>query len=176
MRSLTLVAVVAAAIAGIITAVFLFYVPTGSTVADTGDENKPAGSVTPSGNGYRQINVTANGVQLVADIASTGDQRSRGLAVKDSLADNQAMLFVFTKENNYGFWMYNMKFPIDIIWLDSNRQVVHIEHGLEPCDADSCPTYTPDAKALYVLETVSGFAKEHGIIEGMIIEFDTSKL
>ncbi|MDQ4012401.1 MAG: DUF192 domain-containing protein, partial [Thermoproteota archaeon] len=71
------------------------------------------------------------------------------------------------------FWMKNMKFPIDIIWLDSDKTIVHIEHNLQPCSFELlCPTYKPNVESLYVLETVGGFAEKHDIVKGTMVEFD----
>jgi uncharacterized protein len=124
-------------------------------------------------NGYRQVNVTVNGQVLFADIAATDEQRTEGLAVKDSLAENEAMLFVFDNEAEHTFWMKNMKFPIDIIWLDSDKTVVHIEHNLQPCSSELlCPTYKPNDDSLYVLETIGGFAQRHDIVKGTMVEFE----
>ena len=128
-----------------------------------------------SGNGYRQVNVSVNGLVLIADIAATDEQRTKGLSVKDSLAENEAMLFVFDNEAQYTFWMKNMKFPIDIIWIDAGKTVVHIEHSLQPCRSDLlCPTYKPVDDSLYVLETVGGFAEKHDIAKGARVEFELS--
>jgi uncharacterized protein len=69
-----------------------------------------------------------------------------------------------------------MKFPLDIIWLDSNREVIYIAHSLEPCTSDACPYYTPDGNAQYVLETVAGFADKHGVGKGTMVEFDPGLL
>jgi uncharacterized protein len=122
---------------------------------------------------YRQVNVTVNGLVLVADIAATNEQRTRGLSLKDSLAQNEAMLFVFDNEAEHIFWMKDMKFPIDIIWIDSNKTVVHIEHNLEPCSSEVlCPTYKPNDDSLYVLETVGGFAVEHDIVKGTQVDLN----
>lgn len=180
MRAITIAAIAAAAAVGIASAAFMLYAP-GDTDADIGDpsstaDNSSNSDVPTAVDSYKQINVTVNGIHLVADIASTGDQRSKGLAVKDELKESEAMLFVFSKENEYGFWMKGMKFPIDIIWLDSDRKVVHIEHSLEPCGPDSCPTYKPGGKALYVLETGAGFAAKYDVVEGTQVEFDPSLL
>jgi uncharacterized membrane protein (UPF0127 family) len=177
LRAITIAAIAAAAAVGIASAAFMLYVP--ATDADVGHtpttvDNSSNTDIPPAVDSYNQINITVNGIHLVADIASTNDQRSKGLAVKDDLKESEAMLFVFPKENEYGFWMKGMKFPIDIIWLDSNREVVHVEHSLEPCT--SCQTYKPDAEALYVLETVAGFAEEHDVQRGTLVEFDPGLL
>src|SRR3712207_8873048 len=74
-----------------------------------------------------QVNVTLNDQILTADISATDEQRRTGLTVKDTLAENEAMLFVFENEAEHGFWMKDMKFPIDIIWIDSDKSVVRSE-------------------------------------------------
>jgi len=128
-----------------------------------------------SGNGYRQVNVSVNGQVLIADIAATDEQIVKGLSVKNTLAENEAMLFVFDNEAQYTFWMKNMKFPIDIIWIDADKTVVHIEHNLQPCSSDLlCPTYKPVDDSLYVLETVAGFAEKHDIAKGTAVHFELS--
>jgi uncharacterized protein len=124
-------------------------------------------------NGFRQVNVMVNGVVLVADIAATDEQMTRGLSVKDSLDENEAMLFVFDWEAEHTFHMKNMKFPIDIIWIDADKTVVHIEHNLQPCSFGLfCPTYKPNDDSRYALETVAGFAERHDVVEGTMVEFE----
>jgi uncharacterized membrane protein (UPF0127 family) len=124
-------------------------------------------------NGFRQVNVMVNGVVLVADIAATDEQMTRGLSVKDSLDENEAMLFVFDWEAEHTFHMKNMKFPIDIFWIDTDKTVVHIEHNLQPCSSGLfCPTYKPNDDSRYALETVAGFAERHDVVEGTMVEFE----
>ncbi len=128
---------------------------------------------TSSSNGYQQVNVTVNGLVLRTDISANNEQRTKGLSVKDGLAENEAMLFVFDNEGEHTFWMKNMKFPIDIIWINSNKTVVHIEHSLQPCNLEFlCPTYNPGEDSLYVLETVGGFAEKHDVVQGSQVEFE----
>ncbi len=124
-------------------------------------------------NGFRQVNVIVNGVVLVADIAATDEQMTRGLSVKDSLDENEAMLFVYDEEAEHTHVMRDMKFPIDIIWIDADKTVVHIEHNLQPCSSGLfCPTYKPNDDSLYVLETIAGFAERHDIVKGTMVEFE----
>jgi len=122
---------------------------------------------------YEQVNVTINGQVLVADISVTPEQRNKGLSTKNSLDQNEAMLFVFDYEARHRFWMRDKKYPIDIIWISNDKTVVDIEHELQPCNLGVlCPTYEPDGNSLYVLETVSGFAQKHGIVERTPVEFE----
>lgn len=172
MRLVTLIAVVAAIAAG--SAAILYFFPIVMTQADKlAVEIKNSSIIGTSSNDYQQVQVTVNGVKLVADIAANEAQRTKGLAVKDRLNDNESMLFVFPSASNQAFWMKDMKFPIDIIWMDVNKTVVHIEHSLEPCPAIGyCRTYTPGADSLYVLETVAGFADKYNITNGTRMEFN----
>jgi uncharacterized protein len=129
--------------------------------------------ISSGSDGYQQVNVSLNGFPLVADISITGEQKTRGLSVKDTLNENEGMLFVFENEAEHIFWMKDMRFPIDIIWLDSNKTIIHIEHNVQPCSFGSfCPTYKPDGNSLYVLETVAGFANKYAIVQGTQAEFE----
>ncbi len=122
---------------------------------------------------YQRVNITLNDQVLIADVSATNEQRTKGLTVKDALAENEAMLFVFDDEAKHKFWMKDMKFPIDIIWIGSDKSVVDIENSLQPCNSGLlCSRYEPDGDSLYVLETVSGFAQKHGIVKGTIVEFE----
>lgn len=127
-----------------------------------------------SGNdSYQRVNITVNGQRLIAEVSATSEQRTRGLTVKNALAENESMLFVFDNQAKHKFWMKDMKFPIDIIWIGSDKSVIDIEKSLQPCNSGFlCSTYEPDGDSLYVLETVSGFAQKHGIVKGTVVEFD----
>lgn len=102
---------------------------------------------------------------LRAEVADTPEERARGLMLRPSLPPGEAMLFVFPEERPWGFWMKDVQFPLDIIWLSANGTVVHV-WSAPPCLADPCPTREPPAPALYVVETVAGFAAEHSVGPG----------
>jgi uncharacterized membrane protein (UPF0127 family) len=172
-RLITIVAIVAAVAAG--SGATLYFLPVISAQIDQAKEgqHEPAiNSTLPTNNGYQQINVTVNGIKLVTDIAANEEQKTKGLAVKDHLNENEAMLFAFATPGNHAFWMKDMKFPIDIIWMDANKTVVHVENSLDPCSPVSCPIYQPNSNSLYVLETVAGFANKYNITEGTKVGFD----
>jgi uncharacterized protein len=180
---IAIIALSAAAIGIIASSVLYFYpsISSSSSMIGTSGSNQQEliiGERAPPSSPnccYRQLNITVNGIELVADVAATQDQRTKGLSVKDALAENEAMLFVFDTAYKHPFWMKNMKFPIDIIWLNSDKTVIHIEHNLKPCGFDLfCMTYEPhnnNSKSLYVVETVAGFAEKHNIVEGTTFEF-----
>ena len=103
------------------------------------------------------------------DVVRTDADRARGLMFRPALEAGRGMFFVFDAEAVYPFWMKNMLFAIDIIWLDKDRRVVHVAADVPPCIADPCPRYTPSAKASYVLEIPAGDAARYGIKPGDIL-------
>jgi uncharacterized protein len=180
MTALVVVIVAVGMTIGVIAAAILYFYPAIiSMLVEKEDREQEliiAEEATSSNDGYRQANVMVNGLVLAADISASNEQRTKGLSVKDALAENEAMLFVFDNEGEHTFWMKDMKFPIDIIWINSNKTVVHIEHNLQPCDYGLlCQTYKPGQDSLYVLETVSGFAEKHDVVQGTRIQFDLNE-
>ena len=176
MTALILFAIAGAAL--LLIAGVVLYLYQGIKVIPTGKEGQPQHTlvqedITAGTNGYPQVNITVNDQILIADISATPEQRSRGLSIKDTLTENEAMLFVFDVEAEHRFWMKDMKFPIDIIWISSDKIVVDIEHNLQPCDLGIfCSTYAPEGNSLYVLETVGGFAGKYQVVKGTPVEFD----
>jgi uncharacterized membrane protein (UPF0127 family) len=124
-------------------------------------------------NKYLKAKVTVKGFELNADVPITSELMARGLAVKNQLKESEAMLFVFEESAQHSFWMKDMKFPIDIIWLDSDGKVGHIEQNLQPCvSVLICTSYSPDIDSQYVLETVAGFTQRHNISVGTDIDIE----
>ncbi len=122
---------------------------------------------------YLKAKVDMGKITIFADLAITELQKQKGLAIKNSLNEEHGMLFLFQTTNKQGFWMKDMKFPIDIIWINENDKIVHIEHSLKPCETWSlfCPSYQPKSDSLYVLETVSGLSDKFSIKEGDDVYF-----
>lgn len=107
---------------------------------------------------------------LVAD-----DEKSKmiGLSNKRSLNKDTGMLFVFEEKGTHGFWMKNMKFPIDIIYLDDTT-VVDIKKNVQPANKDAInpEVYVPKAPSNRVLEVVAGVSDSLKITEGSQITFE----
>lgn len=113
------------------------------------------------------LEVADKKIQL--DIAKSEEARAKGLGGRESMADDQGMLFVFDQPAVECFWMKDMQFPIDIIWLNTAKQVVHVERNLSP---ETYPaSYCPKLPAKYVVELNAGQAKQLDISPG-----DTLKL
>ena len=97
------------------------------------------------------------------EIADTLSEREMGLSGRDSMDNNSGMLFIFQEEEMPGFWMKDMKFSLDIIWIDSDLKIVGIEKNLQPCQAiENCPVFYPDKKIMYVLEINFGLSDDFG--------------
>lgn len=95
--------------------------------------------------------------------------RNKGLSGKKCIPENQAMLFVFDKPDTYGFWMKDMNFPIDMLWLDADKKVVFIQKNATP---ESYPkVFKPKEKSLYVLEVASGTADKLNVTVGTRLNF-----
>jgi len=107
-----------------------------------------------------QLNINDEVINLA--IARTDAELEHGLYGRAALASNEGMLFIFQADGFWQFWMKDMNFPIDMIWLDSSDKIVGIKENATP---DSYPqTFTSQAPARYVLELPAGFAKAHGLI------------
>ncbi len=107
------------------------------------------------------------------DLALTGEEQTKGLSIKNTMKEDEGMLFIFKTSEKYPFWMKDMKFPIDIIWINSDHKIVHIEKNLQPCILFLlCPTYSPNADSLYVLEVVSNYTNKNNISVGDKVDFN----
>lgn len=107
-----------------------------------------------------------SGATLEIEVAETPSQLQTGLMYRDNLPEGNGELFIFDSEERHSFWMKNMNFPIDIIWMDSNLNIVDITREAVPCQKEQCPIYSPSAPARYVLEVPSGYTQEKGVAIG----------
>jgi hypothetical protein len=119
----------------------------------------------------KYVNVRVGNTEIRAEIADTLIKRTRGLMFRKSLPENEGMLFIFDSEKYEGFWMMNMSFPIDIIWINKEKKVVDVTKDAQPCKF-SCQVYTPKEKAMYVLEVNANFTEEHKVKIGSSLEFE----
>lgn len=93
----------------------------------------------------------------------------KGLSGRKSIPEHQGMLFTFETPGMYCFWMRDMNFPIDIIWLDSEKRVVTVKENLKP---ETYPdNFCPDTAAQYVIEVNTGIARKALISEGSQLRF-----
>ena len=131
----------------------------------------PSTAVSPRG----FINVSVKTLNVTAKVNSKASDRKEGLSGKDSLPINEGMLFVFDSKGFYPFWMKDMKFPIDIIWIDENKNIVSIAASVVPepgKDDSALSLYKPTAEALYVLEINAGLSVLHNVQVGDQVNFE----
>lgn len=97
------------------------------------------------------------------EIADNSATRESGLMYRENLKENKGMLFIFPKEDIYSFWMKNTLIPLDIIWINQNKEIVFISKNNQPCENNLCPLINPNIQAKYVLEINSGLSEKIGL-------------
>ena len=103
-------------------------------------------------------------ILVCASVADTVQSRAQGLSGRAGLAEGEGMLFVFPQDGKYGFWMKDMRFSIDILWLAADGKIVYIAENVSP---DSFPqSFESDVPARYVLELPAGYTALHSIAVG----------
>lgn len=123
---------------------------------------------------YKKALVIINGYKFNVDIADDITKRSKGLSSREFLKEDEGMLFLFNSEGNYGFWMKDMLFPIDIIWIKNNK-IVDITENVAPEPQKSIfnlTVYYPQSSVDKVLEINAGLAKKYNFKIGDEIRFD----
>jgi uncharacterized protein len=112
-----------------------------------------------------------SGTVLSTEVMVEDNDRQMGLMFRPALAKDHAMLFVFDVADFHGIWMKNCKFPIDIVWLDESRKVVHLAESVPPCRKDPCPVYQPMQRAAFVVEMNAAQAKQEKVVKGATLDF-----
>jgi hypothetical protein len=112
-----------------------------------------------------------NGKTILAEAARTETMMMRGMMFRDSLADDRGMLFTHGEPGNFPYWMFQVRIPLDILWLSPQKRVVEIVEGTKPCPAKPCPNYGGTVPALYVLELSAGSVKRHNLKIGDTLRF-----
>ena len=105
--------------------------------------------------------------EIFVDIADTLAERTKGLSGRDMLPANAGLLFVFDINDKHAIWMKDMKFPIDIIWIDERFIITDIVENVSPSSFPEI--FEPKNSARYVLETNAGFTRKNGINIGVAV-------
>jgi len=105
----------------------------------------------------KKVEVKINDQYIIAEVADNEKLRTKGLSGKKVIGVNEGMLFLFDAPGNYGFWMKDMKFPIDLVWIFENK-VVGFEKHLMPLDKEkpNLRIYYPPRIIDKVLELKAG--------------------
>ncbi|MEX2599322.1 MAG: DUF192 domain-containing protein, partial [Dehalococcoidia bacterium] len=131
----------------------------------------PVPSEVPEGG----VAIHVEGARFAVDVADTGEERNQGLSGRESMPWDGGMWFDFGREVSTSFWMVDMHFPLDMVWVNRELQVVAVSHNVpapEPGQTDSeLPYYDAgDHTVQYVLEIHAGLADQYGIGSGSVIE------
>ena len=131
-------------------------------------------TATPETGGGQPI-VTIGGASFVVEVADTQAAQQQGLSGRELLDEGTGMLFVFEEERHLSFWMKEMNFPLDMVWVDASCKVVDISRDVpipEPGQTlAGLPTYGPETPAKYVLEINAGASAAGGFGPGDTVAF-----
>lgn len=117
--------------------------------------------------------VSVNNQSIKVTVAESTEDKQIGLSKFSSLPKDEGMLFPFERPGRYPFWMKEMKFPIDIIYLNKNKVVTVFENVEPPKNKnENPPIYQPTEQADNVLEINAGLSKEYGIKKGTEVKYE----
>jgi len=102
-------------------------------------------------------------IKIDLEIADTEYERQLGLMNRDTMEETQGMLFKFPEERFQSFWMRNTLIPLDIIFINKDKEIVTIHKNTKVLSTQSYPSSAP---SIYVLEVNGGFTDRHNIQEG----------
>ena len=122
-------------------------------------EQKPSGPV-----------LIAGGIEIPISIADSEEERQNGLSNTANLEQGTGKFFIFDTPGMYGFWMKDMNYAIDIIWLDATMKIIDVAENVLP---ETYPkVFFPSSSALYVLEVNAFDAKRLGFTRGTVLTLE----
>lgn len=116
----------------------------------------------------RTIPVRFGEVVVHAELATTSEERARGLMGRTTLPDTAGMLFVFASDQTLGFWMKDTPIDLDIAFLDASAKILNITRMTAN---DDRTTHFSTGPARYALEVRAGWFAAKGITAGMTASF-----
>jgi uncharacterized membrane protein (UPF0127 family) len=105
------------------------------------------------------VNKDGRNVDLLVEVADDAQERAKGLMSRESLPDNQGMLFVFEAEAQHGFWMKDTLIPLSIAFIEGEGKIVDVQ-DMQPRDET---IHKPDEPYLYAVEANQGWFARNGI-------------
>jgi uncharacterized membrane protein (UPF0127 family) len=113
-----------------------------------------------------------SGAVLKAEVADTPEKLLFGLAFRPVLPEEEAMLYIFGESGPHRVWTKEFQFPVDIMWVDESKIVVHLEKNVPPCFDNPCTWYGPPPNdARYILEANAGFIAQEKVAVGNQVKF-----
>lgn len=129
-------------------------------------------AVAPDEFGTRLVTL-ANGKEIRVEVMSRMEDMARGMMFRDSLPRGRGMLFIHPSPGPQRYYMYQVKIPLDIVFIGADRRIAGIAANVPPCTtrASECPTYGDDAPVQFVLELAAGEAARQGLARGQPVAF-----
>lgn len=113
-----------------------------------------------------------SGTVLETEVADTPEKLLFGLAFREELPPRTGMLYIFETTDRHRVKTRAFKIPVDMIWADESRHVVHLIEDAAPCPQDPCPYFgPPPEKARYLIQTAAGFARQERVAPGDELKF-----
>lgn len=110
-----------------------------------------------------------NNASLNVELADTPEKRLLGLGGRKKLGKNNGMIFLYSAFGFYPFWMKDMNFALDIVWIDENYKIIDITKGIQP---DTFPkTFVSQMPSQYILEVNDGWINKNNVNIGDSILF-----
>lgn len=108
-------------------------------------------------------------IDLIVEIADTKAERTKGLMYREHMGENDGMLFIFEIEKPQTFWMKDTLISLDMIFINSEFEIVHIAKNTKPNQIKEL--YSSQEPARYVIETNAGWTDQYGILVGQVVKF-----
>lgn len=120
--------------------------------------------------GHLTITQGSKKLTIPIEIADRDELHSFGLMYRKDIPWNFGMLFIFSQDVSYGFWMKNTYVPLEIAFINSQKIIFNIQK-MYPCKGEDCPIYYSPKPYRYALEVKMGFFEKFGFKEGAKIDF-----
>jgi uncharacterized membrane protein (UPF0127 family) len=125
-------------------------------------------------------------LKIPVTIAATPQSQEQGLSNTASLPSNQGMLFIFDTPDTYGFWMKDMRYPLDFVWIDTTMKIIGVTSNVAPgtypkvfyCTQPACPNPARQnhsggdevGRVRSMLEVNAGFSTQHDLKVGQQLQ------
>lgn len=113
------------------------------------------------------MHVGSKTYQLI--VSDTNAERTKGLGYRSTLPSNEGMLFIFNSSAKLCFWMKGMQFPLDMVWLNSNKQIVYLKSQISPKTYPEI--FCSSESAQYVIELNAGQAQAADLRDSETLSF-----
>ena len=124
---------------------------------------------------YTRVVTLPNGKKITVETMTRQAEMARGMMFRDSLSKDRGMLFIHANAATVPYFMYQVRIPLDILWLDRNKIIVEIAPDTPPCNdgrqASQCPKYGGHTMSQFVLELGAGEVKKNGLKLGDRLDY-----